>query len=98
MKIADFVKDGISVINNMGEYRKTIDSSIVFRNGWVASIIDKTKMMCSIQKLGYSVAACDYDGYFDWNILKQFGANECGTYECDTESEVCVMLQNIKNL
>ena len=35
MKIADFVKDGISVINNMGEYRKTIDSSIVFRNGLV---------------------------------------------------------------
>jgi len=98
MKIEDFVKHGISVTNSMNEYRTTTDSSIVFTNGWCASIIDKTKNTWANQKLRYSVAACNWDGYFDWNILQQFGANKDGTYECDTEEEVCELLEKIKNL
>jgi len=100
MSIKEYIeKFSISeIVNNMNEQRKTTDSSIVFSNGWCASIIDKTKQHWADQKLRYSVAVCDWDGYFNWNILKQFGANEHGTYLCDTEDEVCEMLENIRNL
>ena len=89
MKIQDFVDKGITVRNDMGEIRRTRDSSIVFPNGWVASIIKKDKE--------YSVAVCDYNGYFDWNVLKSFGESN-GTIICNTEDKVCKALTIIENL
>ena len=85
----DFINRGITVVNNMGELRKTTDTSIAFPNGWVASIVT--------EKDGYSVATCDYDGYFNWNVLKPFGDDD-GTISCKTEEEVCKALSIIENL
>ena len=39
MKLQDFVQKGLTVVNDMGEIRKTSDHSIVFPNGWVGSIV-----------------------------------------------------------
>ena len=67
------------VINDLGEYRQTCERSIVFPNGWVASIVENsgndtyhpdmkvTKEFKSDKK--YSVAICDYNGSFNWSIL-----------------------------
>jgi len=94
MTIQDFVNKGISVINNMGELRTVRNepkyTSIPFPNGWVASVIHEDE--------GYSVATCDYNGYFNWNILNDFGANDDGKFNCKTEDEVCKALAIIENL
>lgn len=89
MTLQDFVNKGITVINEMGEVRKTDNSSIVFPNGWVASIVKKEDK--------YSVAVCDYEGYFNWNILKPFGEGS-GTIICKDESEICRALTIIELL
>ncbi|MCD7996464.1 MAG: hypothetical protein LUH21_04440 [Clostridiales bacterium] len=90
-KIADYVAEGIpEVINDMGEHRKTRTDSIVFSNGWVASIVEEPDL--------YSVAICDYNGYFDWSILgKQFETDN-GAVICSTEDQVCDVLEYIKKL
>jgi len=90
MKLQDFVQKGLTVINNMGEIRKTTESSIVFPNGWVGSIVEADDE-------GYSVAVCDYDGYFNWDILKPFGTDK-GTIICKNEEEVCKALAIIESL
>jgi hypothetical protein len=87
MKIQDFVNKGITVKNDMGEIRKTSESSIVFPNGWVGNILKKDD--------GYSVAVCDYNGYFDWNILKPFSNND-GIVFCQNEKDVCNALSFIE--
>lgn len=82
----NFVAEGIpEVINDYGEHRKTSRGSIVFPNGWVASIASKKDHPNMNSK--YSVATCDYNGYFDWNVLKPFGEDN-GTIHCETEEEV----------
>jgi len=93
MTIQDFVDKGIIVVNNMGEIRRTYERSIVFPNGWVGSIVTDGD--------GYSVATCDYDGYFDWNVLRPFGKGKeknNGTIFCKTEDEVCKVLSIIESL
>ena len=94
MKIQDYVNQGINVVDSMRGLRKTTYSdtyiSIVFPNGYVASI--------SIRDNKYSVATCDYYGYFDWDILKQFKNSDSGAVSCDTEDEVCSILKFIKEL
>ena len=85
----DFINKGIRVINDMGELRIPSKSSIPFPNGWVASII-------TIED-GFSVATCDYNGYFNWDILNDFGA-ERGKFKCKTEEEVCKALSVIESL
>jgi hypothetical protein len=92
MTIKDFVKKGLTVVNDMGEIRISSDHSIVFPNGWVASIV---KPMDGEAK--YSVAVCDYNGYFNWNILKPFGEDN-GVILCDSEEEVCKALIIIEAL
>ncbi|HBY19821.1 MAG TPA: hypothetical protein DEG71_02245 [Clostridiales bacterium] len=92
MTIQDFINKGITVKNSMGEIRHTSDSSIVFPNGWVASIVKPLD-----NKAKYSVAICDYNGYFNWNILKPFGESN-GTILCNTEEEVCKALMIIEAL
>lgn len=89
MKIQDFVNKGITVRNDMGEIRRTTNSSIVFPNGRVGSIVKKGDK--------YSVATCDYNGYFDWDILNPFG-KENGIILCKDEDEVCKALSVIESL
>lgn len=103
MKISDFVARGLNnVINDMGEIRNTTNSSIVFPNGWVASILDKNIKPYLKQTERYSIAVCNYDGYFDWDILIPFGAVKehregRGCVETDDEAEVCRILTVIEN-
>ena len=67
------------VVNNYGEHRQTREGSIVFPNGWVASIVEndgvdvwqpdgKYIKEFKSNKI-YSVARCNYDGYVDGEIL-----------------------------
>lgn len=84
-----------SVINDYGETRLTRENNIVFRNGWVASIVENTSHPEKNKK--YSVAMCDYNGYFNWDILNWYGADE-GCFYCDTEEEICDALTVIERL
>lgn len=95
------------VINDMEETRYTRPTSIVFPNGWVASIVENsgvtvfhpngtnTEEFKPNKK--WSVAMCDYNGYFDWSILNQYGATE-GCLYCDTELEIIVACETIRRL
>lgn len=95
------------VVNDYKEHRYTNDRSIVFPNGWVASIVENDgvdvykqngehiKEFKSNKK--YSVAMCDYNGYFDWEILNQYGAVE-GCIYCDDELEILVACETIRRL
>lgn len=95
------------VVNNYGEHRQTQENSIIFPNGWVASIVENhgvdvwqpdgkhTKEFKSNKK--YSVAMCDYNGFFDWEILNRYGATE-GCIYCDTELEIIIACEVIRNL
>jgi hypothetical protein len=92
--IKDYVSEGIPcVINSMGRCRRTQDNSIVFGNGWVGSIVESID---SPEK--YSVAVCDYNGYFNWRLLGEHFKTDDGTVICDTEEQVCEVLEYIKNL
>lgn len=61
------------VVNDYGEHRHTSDRSIVFPNGWVASIVENNGVDTykpngeHIKEFksnkNYSVAMCDYNGY-----------------------------------
>jgi len=95
------------VVNDYGEHRHTSDRSIVFPNGWVASIVENNGVDTykpngeHIKEFksnkNYSVAMCDYNGYFDWDILNQFGAID-GCIYCDTELELLVACETIRRL
>lgn len=89
MVLQDFVKKGLAVTNEMGEVRKTTNSSIIFPNGWVGSIVENGE--------GHSVAVCDYNGYFNWDVLKPFGTTE-GIIVCKDEGEICKALTIIESL
>lgn len=84
------------VKNSYGEIRRTGLNSIVFENGWVASIVDNTQYPEKNAK--YSVAMCDYNGYFDWDILKKHGADSNGCFYCNTEEEIQAACNIIRNL
>lgn len=95
------------VVNDMNEIRYTKPTSIVFPNGWVASVVENSSMTVfhpngtrtekfkSDKK--WSVAMCDYNGYFDWSILNQHGAID-GCLYCDTELEIIVACETIRRL
>ena len=95
------------VINDYGEHRHTRERSIVFPNGWVASIVENdgvdiyhpdgkhTKEHKSNKK--YSVAMCDYNGYFNWSFLNQYGGID-GCLYCDDELEIIVACETIRRL
>lgn len=94
------------VTNDMGENRTTKRNSIVFPNSLVASIVENNgvdgysseghyKRWDSTKK--YSVAVCDYNGYFDWNILNKYGGIG-GCIYCDTELEIIIACETIRRL
>lgn len=83
------------VKNSYGEIRHTSSNSIVFKNGWVASIVENTQYPEKNAKC--SVAMCDYNGYFDWSILNKYGADN-GCFYCNTEEEIQAACDIIRNL
>lgn len=96
MNREEFIKRAVfKVINDYGKVRETRENSIIFANGWVASIIKNTDRPEKNAK--YSVAMCDYNGYFNWDILNQYGADE-GCFYCNTEDEICNALAVIEGL
>lgn len=81
------------IVNELGETRRTRPTSIVFPNGWIASIvkvIDKGHGK-------YSVAMCDYNGYFNWSILNAYGAVD-GCIYCNTELDILIACETIRRL
>lgn len=40
---------------------------------------------------------CDYNGYFDWDILNKYGAID-GCIYCDTELELLIACETIRRL
>ena len=81
------------VIDDYGKHRRTREHSIVFPNGWVASIAAYGHP----EKGKYSVAMCDYNGYFDWSILNSYGADN-GVLFCNTELEIIIACETIRRL
>ena len=79
-------------IDSMGGVRKTRENSIVFDNGRVASVVTDVAHGCK-----YSIATCDYDGYFDWDILNEHGAND-GCLPCNTELDILIACETIRRL
>lgn len=97
--IKEWADSGVhSAKNEYGEIRTTYyndndkTASIVFNNGWVASVIRPPKTPEE-----WSVAVCDLNGYFNWEFLKPFG-NDDGTITCDTEKQVCKVIEIISLL
>ena len=84
-----------NVFNNVGGIRHSTERSIVFPNGWVASIVENTSN--PDKKAMYSVAMCDWDGYFDWAILNKYGADS-GCFYCNTELEILIACETIRRL
>lgn len=87
---------GITKIQNeYGETQRSCNRSIIFPNGWIASIIKNIDH--PEKNAEYSVAMCDYAGYFDWSILNYYGADD-GCFYCNTEEEVQAACDIIRNL
>ena len=82
------------VTNELGELRQTKPTSIVFPNGWVASIVTNEG---NDSDKKYSVAMCDYEGYFNWTILNEYGAIK-GCLYCDNELEIILACETIREL
>lgn len=96
----NFIDNGLTVRNGMDEIRKTSERSIVFPNGWCASIalVDhdiRSEWANEHPNAKYSVAVCDWDGYFDWEMLRPFG-DPHGMIPCDTDEDVCMALTIIQ--
>lgn len=83
------------VINDMDERRRTSETSIVFPNGWVASIVKN--LFYPEKEAEYSVAMCDYNGYFDWHTLNKYGADN-GCFYCNSELEIIIACETIRRL
>lgn len=99
LKLETYAKENgvLTIINDMGERRFTSPTSINFPNGWRASIVERDlsdEFPCNKK---YSVAICDYNGYFDWRLLNDFGGID-GSILCDTEEEILAACEVIKNL
>lgn len=96
MSREEFIQRALpKVVNDYGEIRKTRENSIIFRNGWVASIVENTQHPEKNAK--YSVAMCDYNGYFDWTILNRYGADN-GCFYCNSEDKICKALAIIERI
>ena len=90
------------VINSMDERRVTDKESIIFPNGYVASICYNSKNInAKKDDTSCTVATCDYDGYFNWDILNQFGNDQyvsSGIFHCKTELDLLIALESIRRL
>lgn len=90
-------KYGITVTNSMGEVRTPSENNIPLENGRVISIVDTIKWKELNIHGRFSVGVSDYDGYFDWNMLSQFGSIN-GCIYCNTEDEIIQACEKIRGL
>lgn len=81
------------IVNYNGETKHTSENYIIFKNGWIATIVENRNHPEINGK--YTVAMCDYCGYFDWRILNQYGAID-GCLFCNTELEIIIACENIR--
>lgn len=82
-------------LDDFGNYVYTTSNHIVFPNFYCASIIKKWEEGGNIV---YSVAMCDWNGYFDWNLLNEYGATD-GRFICQDENDIikaCEIIRNYK--
>ena len=83
-----------SVTNDYDEIVYGTSSHIIFPNFCCASIIakkdDDGEIMC------YSVALCDWNGYFDWTVMNEYGATD-GTFRCYSEDDVIEACEIIRH-
>ena len=87
-------KYGIShVENDYGEYVYTTSGHVMFPNFYCASIITKTDEDGNVS---YSVAMCDWNGYFDWCIMDEYGAKN-GCFTCNDENDVIEACEIIRH-
>ena len=82
------------VEDDYGNYVYTTSNHIVFPNFACASIITKKDDEGNIDC--YSVAMCDWNGYFDWNIMNEYGAND-GCFYCKDENDVIEACEIIRH-
>ena len=96
---------GMDVHNNYGEYSETYVgkeyASINFENGYRASILIRYQHDCDCEPdsnmlIRYSVAVCDWNGWFEYDKLSN--CNNVGCVWCDTEEEIIKVLEEIRNL
>ena len=92
-------KHGLKEVKtSYGEIRKTNARAVVFENGWVADIVENLQYPKKQGK--YSIAMCDYDGYFNWEILNEYGADD-GCFYCNTDDEIinaCEIIRKLPNI
>lgn len=84
----------VTITNEYNETMYSSNSHIIFSNEWRASIVPIDN------NAHYSVAAADICGWFYWNVLKDYGANDDGCFICDTEQEIinaCEIIRNLPN-
>ena len=86
-------KYSITCTNSRNETRIPSNNIMPFSNGYVASIHPTEEY-----EENFTVAVCDWDGYFDWEILKEHGANDKGLILCNDELEIIVACETIRNL
>ncbi|MDD3123566.1 MAG: hypothetical protein PHC62_08670 [Candidatus Izemoplasmatales bacterium] len=102
--IKELAQKGVpQIVNTMYEVHKTHyyeennTASIILNNGYIVSIIHP---MDSEDPNLWSVAVSDYDGYFDWDILKPFfrtrSDKESGCVNCHSEEDVCKLVYAIE--
>lgn len=96
---------GMDVHNDYGEYSETYVgkeyASINFENGYRASILiryqhDYDYEPDSNMLIRYSIAVCDWNGWFEYDKLSN--CNNVGCVWCDTEEEIIKVLEEIRNL
>lgn len=72
------------------------EGRIIFPNGWYAHIAINTFRPEKNAK--YSVALSDYNGWFNWDKLNKYGADD-GRFYCNTEDEIiraCEIIRKLK--
>lgn len=81
--------------NDYGEMVYTTPSIIVFPNFTCASIIKRWDDDYR-HIIGYSVAMRDWNGYFDWTAMNEYGAKD-GCFCCDDENDVIEACEIIRH-
>lgn len=82
------------VEDDYGNVVYATSSHIIFPNFCCSSILAKKNDDGEITH--YSVAMCDWNGYFDWDIMNEYGATD-GTFKCYTEDDVIEACEIIRN-
>ena len=78
------------VVDDYGKTVYTMSNHIVFPNFCCASIITKH------DEGYYSVAMSDWNGYFDWNIMNEYGATN-GCFICQDENDIIEACEIIRH-